>query len=153
MIKPALDEWKYVICDRWNVSTIANSTEMEELTPLFREQLLYDYSAYGIRPDFYIYCKVDPLQAYDRVKARNPKDRTHYEALREQSRKYDDFFMNINGVPNVLWVDSNETLEKCIRVIIDWFNQTNHAPHYQYEGIVSSLLVDWWKQSDLEYVV
>lgn len=150
VIKPALREGKLVICDRWDASTFANSDDVPNMNPLFRDQLLYDYSAYGLKPDYYIYCDVDPLVSYQRIEKRNPDDRTTLVELKDQTLRYDAFFGNRH---NVVKINAKMPLPQCIAQIINWFTREVMLQPSKTENLLNLLLVDWWKHTDLEYVI
>lgn len=81
VIKPALQEGKVVLCDRFNDSTIAYQGVARELDADF-VRALCDFATGGLQPDLTFYVDVDPIVGLKRALAHSQgQDRIESEAL------------------------------------------------------------------------
>jgi dTMP kinase len=114
-IRPALDQGKTVISDRFDSSTFAyqlvaqNNRELEDLFWKMRDFYLGD-----LKPDLYVYFDIDPVVGLARKNSQGGEELNHFEA-----RKIDfhnairaGFKEFITLVPNAVTIDASQSKEK-----------------------------------------
>ena len=118
VIKPALDEGKIVVCDRFDSSTYAYqiyAPKRFELEPLFwylREAMLLKDK---LEPDLYILLDVDPETGIERAKGRGALNHFDKKSLDFRSRVSEglkEFILN--KVPNGISIDANQDFKKVL---------------------------------------
>ena len=110
-IKPALDVYKYVICDRYYYSTLAYQSVYLDL------DYLITLNKYALKPDITFIIDVDVNTALNRIKKRKTKRTTYeYKEYLEKVRR------NYLKLPKLLddniYIVKNYDLEKCISEIL-----------------------------------
>ena len=81
VVKPALDEGKTVICDRFDTSTFAYQGAARKID--FKEiKLMNSWAKYGLEPDLIIYLDITPEQA----EARNRDDK--HDRLDQETKEF-----------------------------------------------------------------
>ena len=90
VIKPALEEGKMVICDRFIDSTFAYQGVARGLGADYVEQL-NDLACNGVKPDVTIFLDLDPEQAFDRKGGADKNDRLEREAFDFHKKVYEGY--------------------------------------------------------------
>ncbi len=102
VIKPALEEGKIVLCDRFNDSTIAYQGVARELDPSFVRSLCL-FATKQLEPDLTFYLDIDPVEGLKRAKAKSSvKDRIESEALEFHQKIREAFLRLVSNDPNLL---------------------------------------------------
>jgi dTMP kinase len=80
VIRPALNNKKIVICDRYNDSTIAYQGYARELG-VEKVKDLCDFISQGVTPNVTFYLDIEPSMGLERIKAKKPYDRIESEKI------------------------------------------------------------------------
>ena len=121
VIKPALDEGKIVVCDRFDSSTYAYqiyAPKRFELEPLFwylREVMLLKDD---LEPDLYVLLDVDPERGIERAKGRgalNHFDKKSLEFRKRVSDGLKEFILH--KIDNGTVVDANQDFEAVLNSV------------------------------------
>jgi len=105
VIKPALNEGKWVIGDRFELSTFAYQgggrgidNDMIQRLSLFALQ--------GFKPDYQIYLDIDPLLGLERVKQRGALDRIEQENIDFFNRTRQVYLDYVNTHDDITMIDA-----------------------------------------------
>jgi dTMP kinase len=120
VIKPALEDGKLVITDRYALSTYAYQSkvldnQLDIIDPMkYIDEMTYHFT---IEPDAYIYLNIGPVDALDRI---NPKDRYEKREILKEAKKIYDYCAeekeNVYTIP-ALWEEGNIAEE--VEMVID----------------------------------
>lgn len=141
LIRPALEEGKHVVCDRFNLSTYAYQIARYKRYDLIDAMKVIDFLACGnghlasnflnevfmgyvLSPDLYIFFDVDPEIGRERALKRKGKQSSFdKEKLETHQRVYEGFFEIISTIPSerVYQIDGqrseNEVLNEVVTAI------------------------------------
>lgn len=126
IIKPALQQGKWVIGDRHDLSSQAyqgggRGVNQHFLTTL-KQQLMGDF-----RPDLTLYLDITPETGLARARCRGALDRIETESLAFFKRTRERYLELVKQDPSIWIIDAEQPLEKVKRqirqVILDWLKE------------------------------
>lgn len=111
VIYPALDAGRWVIADRFELSSFAYQgggrglarDKIQKLSNLFLE---------GFSPDLTFFLDISPDQGLGRVKTRGEMDRIEQESLEFFMRVRNAYHAEIHNMPNVVCIDASRSTEQ-----------------------------------------
>lgn len=112
-IKPALQEGKIVICDRFIDSSIAYQSFGRDLGESV--QKVNDFAIDGVMPDITFWMDIDPIQGRERIgKREDPKlDRLEQEKMDFHFKVYEGYkSISLNQPSRVKRIDATRTIEE-----------------------------------------
>lgn len=125
-IKPALNEGKIVICDRFVLSSLAYQGIGRDLG-VEKVKMINDFAIDGVYPELILFFHVDPKTALFRKTKRSGGDRLELEGNKFHKRVYNGYTELIKKYPkNIKIIDATKSIEEVfeesileIRKIID----------------------------------
>ncbi|KTD50748.1 dTMP kinase [Legionella quateirensis] len=109
VIKPALRQGKWVIADRFELSTIAYQGGGRGLD-LQMINSLSSFCLNGFKPDLTLYLDISPEIGMQRAKQRGAFDRIEQQALEFFHRVHDAYIKYIHVNPDVVTIDASRSL-------------------------------------------
>ena len=111
VIKPALEQGKWVLGDRHDMSSRAYQGGGRQLDEAFINQLRQAVLE-GITPDLTLYLDIDPVIGLQRAKARGGLDRIEQEQLGFFQRTRDKYLQIAASEPNIVTIDASQPIEQ-----------------------------------------
>lgn len=111
IIKPSLEQGKWVLADRFELSTFAYQGGGRGID----ESIINHLSAMclqGFQPDLIIFLDIKPEQGLERVKSRGQFDRIENESLLFFNKVYDSYHKIIKKMNNVIIIDASQSVDK-----------------------------------------
>lgn len=121
-IKPALREGKWVIADRFELSTIAYQGGGRGLDL----QMIKNLSAFcleGFKPDLTLYLDISPETGMQRAKQRGVFDRIEQQAIEFFHRVHEAYISHVASNPDIVSIDANLPLDDVRYAIQNAVNQ------------------------------
>jgi len=121
-IKPAINQGRVVVSDRFNWSSLAyqgggRKLSFEKVKQL-NDLLLGDFS-----PSLTIYLDIDPEIGLQRARSRNALDRIEQEKIDFFNRARDIFLTLVDNDKNAFSIDASESVEHVSQLINDILNK------------------------------
>ncbi|MDO4778043.1 MAG: dTMP kinase [Tissierellia bacterium] len=111
VLRPALNQGKLVISDRYVLSSIAYQGYARELS-IDGVKGINDFAIDGLKPDWTIFFDVDPIKVLDRKKAATKADRLEEEGNNYHSKVYEGYKKMIEEYQNVIVIDASRSIEE-----------------------------------------
>lgn len=111
VLRPALNQGKLVISDRYVLSSIAYQGYARELS-IDGVKGINDFAIDGLKPDWTIFFDVDPIKVLDRKKAATKADRLEEEGNNYHSKVYEGYKKMIEKYQNVIVIDASRSIEE-----------------------------------------
>lgn len=121
-IKPALREGKWVIADRFELSTIAYQGGGRGLDL----QMIKNLSAFcldGFKPDLTLYLDISPETGMQRAKQRGAFDRIEQQAIEFFHRVHEAYISQVDLNPDIVSIDASLPLKDVCYAIQNAVNQ------------------------------
>lgn len=121
VVKPALAAGTMIVCDRFDSDTFAYQCGGRKVCEPADFQLLNDFAAAGVRPDFYIWIDIDPKiglarKAKEGVLTRFEKEKLNFHQRVREGFK--TFFESGLGGKNWMKIDGELAIKKAHQVIV-----------------------------------
>ncbi len=110
-IRPAIDEGKIVVLDRYYYSTVAYQGARGIDT-----KRIWEMNSFAPRPDIAFIMDIEPEEAMKRLHRR--EDRDYFEEI-EYLRKVREIFLSMRALPEVVIIDSSGTFNETQREIME----------------------------------
>lgn len=125
VIRPALDQGKIVLCDRWNDSTIAYQGYGRELGV---DRITALCQLVSIEPDYTLLLNIDPTLGLQRAAKTGAADRMESETLAFHTRVNEGFRQPSKSHPNrIIPLDGSQSLDHvhqaAKKVVDQWIPQ------------------------------
>ena len=133
VVYPALQDGKWVLADRFELSTYAYQGGGRQLDKTFID-CLSQYCLQGLKPDITLFLDVSPEKGLQRAQKRSQFDRIEQESLSFFDKVYERYHSLIKDLDNVVVVDANQQLSAVQKDIASVFTQyiKNHAVNVSY---------------------
>lgn len=118
VIKPLISEGFIVLCDRFELSSMAYQGGGRGLSPEF-VHILSQLCLNDFKPDLTLFLDVDLKVAFERVRARGDLDRIESECLTFFESTKQAYYREIEIYPNVIKIDANQSLQEVQNAIRD----------------------------------
>jgi len=109
VIKPALRSGRWVLADRFELSSFAYQGGGRHVD----ERMLQSLSAFCVgdcQPDLIVFLDIDPQQGLERAMMRGKLDRMEQESLAFFNDVYTSYHRYIKALPNVIVIDASKPL-------------------------------------------
>lgn len=116
IIKPALRKGRWVIADRFELSTFAYQSGGRGLDMEFIRKLS-TFSLDGFKPDLTLYLDINPDLGMARAKSRGKFDRIEQEAIEFFHRVHETYHNVVKDNPEIIMIDASRALEQVQRDI------------------------------------
>lgn len=128
VVCPALEHGKWVLADRFELSTYAYQGGGRQLDKKFIDCLSH-HCLQGLKPDITLFLDVSPEKGLQRAKKRSQFDRIEQESLAFFDKVHKRYHDLIKELQNVAVIDANQQLSAVQQDIISVFKQyiKNHA--------------------------
>lgn len=111
-IKPALDDGKVVVCERFVLSSLAYQGYARGLG-IEEVKDINDFAIEGVIPDLTLFFNVDPIYALNRKTNRKEGDRLEKEGVNFHSKVYDGYKKLISLYPEkIKLIDASKSIEE-----------------------------------------
>lgn len=111
-IKPALEEGKVVICERFVLSSLAYQGVARGLG-IEDVKSINDFAIEGVNPDLTLFFDVDPIYALNRKTNKKEGDRLEKEGLNFHKEVYDGYKELISMYPeNIKVIDASKSVKE-----------------------------------------
>lgn len=111
-IKPALDDGKVVVCERFVLSSLAYQGYARGLG-IEEVKDINDFAIEGVIPDLTLFFNVDPVYALNRKTNRKGGDRLEKEGVNFHSKVYDGYKKLISLYPEkIKLIDASKSIEE-----------------------------------------
>jgi dTMP kinase len=121
-IKPALREGKWVIADRFELSTIAYQGGGRGLD-LQMIKYLSAFCLDGFKPDLTLYLDISPETGMQRAKQRGEFDRIEQQAIEFFHRVHEAYIRHVDSNPDIVSIDASLSLNDVRYAIQNALNQ------------------------------
>lgn len=113
VVRPAVKDGKIVLCDRHDASTYAYQCGARNVCSFGEFSSINNFATGGLKPDFYFYLDIDPVEGLKRKKDENVETRFEKETLEFHQRVRDGFLDYLeNHVPGDNWQKFDGSLPK-----------------------------------------
>jgi dTMP kinase len=117
LIRPALEQGKIVICDRFSDSTVAYQASRG--LEAGKVMTFCDYATGGLKPDLTLFVDIDPQVAYSRVEKARHKDRIENEGLYLLTKIHQAYLDIAKDNPRIVKVDGLLSASELLQVCLD----------------------------------
>ncbi|MBU5294253.1 dTMP kinase [Anaerosalibacter bizertensis] len=116
-IKPALEEGKVVICERFVLSSLAYQGVARGLG-IEDVKSINDFAIEGVNPDLTLFFDVDPIYALNRKTNKKEGDRLEKEGLNFHKEVYDGYKELISMYPeNIKVIDASKSVKETFKQV------------------------------------
>lgn len=127
-IKPALEEGKIVICDRYIGSSIAYQGWARNLGIQAIESI-NDFGIKGFRPDVEFFIDIEPEIGLERAGRIKAQDRLEQEGLKFHEKVHSGFTVDAAIKPYVITIDGHGTIEEITNQIYEIIKEKLFQKH------------------------
>ena len=117
-IKPALDDGKLVLCDRFLLSSLAYQGVGRELG-IGKVKMINDFGIKGVNPDLILFLHIDAGKTLQRKTANQGGDRLEQEGTEFHKKVYDGYMELLELYPeNIKIIDATRSIKEVLRASI-----------------------------------